>query len=122
MSIHKYVFGKRGEDQRLWVEDGKVFVYDWSGDSPTTTDDGPLEVKPGTVCTLQLWSNSVDVSVPVYSHRRDEDDLYCTMSLRCFETLTTLVSNLKLGRGDKYATIALQVFKAEALALSLNKE
>ena len=117
--IQKFIFGKRGEDQRLWAEDGKVFVFDWSGDSPITTDDGPLEVKPGAVCTLSLWLSHVEVRVPVYSHRSDDDGLWCSMSLTCFETLAKLVKDIKLERGSKYSATASEILRAESIGLVL---
>jgi hypothetical protein len=117
--IQVFKFGKRGEDQRLWVEDGKVFVFDWSGDNPKTTDDGPLEVKPGAVCTLSIWTSHVEVRVPVYSHRRDESDLWCSMSLKCFEQMSKLLPGITLNRGSKYAALGSEILRAESLALAM---
>jgi hypothetical protein len=116
--VQIFKFGKRGEDQRLWVENGRVFVFDWSGDSPTTCEDGPLEVMPGAKCTLSIWANSVNVRVPVYSGRLAEP-VSCTMSLTCFATLIKFVKDVTLSRDTKYTGLASEILRAESIGLVL---
>lgn len=116
--IMTYRFGAEGQDQRLCHREDGVYVFDWSGDSPETTDDGPLRVIEGAVCTLSVFGGSLEVSVPVWSIRCDEK-LRCSMSLACFQQLTHLVKGLTLSRNKQYLRLASVILKAEALAIEL---
>lgn len=58
MTTHHFIrhLGVRGrEDQRLARDDeGGFYLFDWSGDSPTTTDDGPLRIELDKPLTVRL--------------------------------------------------------------------
>lgn len=122
MSKHAtvYIFGKEDEEQRLEHREDGVYVFDWSGDTPETTDDGPLRAVAGTKCFLYTTPhNDVSVVVPVWSVR-DGEMCTITMGLRCFQQLVQLVPGMTLSRTITYRSMASDIFKAEALALSLN--
>lgn len=116
-----YQFGKEGKDQRLCHRSDGVYVFDWSGESPETTDDGPLLVLPNSTCCLHIFGGSLEVSVPVQS-KRDGEMYRCSMSLRCFEKLTTLVPGLTLSRSKEYSALAQIILKAEAKAFQLESK
>lgn len=116
--IMTYRFGGEGQDQRLCHREDGVYVFDWSGDSPETTDDGPLLVPPNSTCELHVFGGSLQVRVPVHRLRTDEL-LHCSMGLECFETLTKLLPGIKLARTTQYRRLARVILKAEALAIEL---
>lgn len=118
MTPQIYQFGKEGQDQRLYHDDTGVYVFDWSGDKPTTTDDGPLRVDSGSVCTLSVWSGGIEVVVPVVSVRRGEL-ARCSMSIGCFDQLRRLVKGLTLKSGERYSVLAAKVLKAEVIRMEL---
>jgi hypothetical protein len=115
-----YIFGKEDEEQRLEHRDDGVYVFDWSGDTPESCDDGPLRAVAGSKCFLYITPhNDVGVVVPVWSVR-DDEMCTITMGLRCFQQLVQLVPGMTVSRSESYRVMASDVFKAEALSLSLN--
>lgn len=116
--IMTYRFGGEGQDQRLDHREDGVYVFDWSGDSPETCEDGPLRAMPHTEAELSMFHDSLEVSVEVWSVRA-ERHYRCSMSLRCFQQLAQLVPGLTLTRDARYRKVAAEILKAEALAIEL---
>ena len=112
-----YQFGKEGEDQRLEHRGDKVYVFDWSGDSPETTDDGPLYVDDTLPANLTFYNGVVRVSVYVVAERGNQTYVV-DMSLRCFEQLCMLKPAMRLERDSTYRKIALQILGAERLVVN----
>lgn len=115
-----YQFGKEGEDQRLEHRGDKVYVFDWSGDTPETTDDGPLYVDTAYPAVLHFYSGVVRVTVSVISER-DACGYSVDMSMRCFKQLCQLKKGMRIERAWLYADLAREVLDAEAFALSLER-
>lgn len=116
--IMTYQFGKPGQDQRLDHREDGVYVFDWSGDSPETCEDGPLRAIENTAAELSMFHDTLEVSVAVWSVRQ-ERQYRCSMSLRCFQQLAQLVPGLTLTRDHRYRKVSAEILKAEALAIEL---
>lgn len=112
-----YQFGKEGDDQRLEHRGDKVYVFDWSGDIPETTDDGPLYVDVTLPANLTFYNGVVRVSVYVVAER-DSRDYVVDMSLRCFEQLCMLKPAMRVERDSTYRKIALQILGAEKIVVN----
>jgi hypothetical protein len=64
-----------GAGHRIWRIDGVVWIADESGESPHSTDDGPIAydpTRPTTVRALRRFSDDVIAMLPVYVWRMRE--------------------------------------------------
>lgn len=78
---------------RVWrYADGRVSIYDYSGNRPENTEDGPLIIEPGTVCEAYKWQGHILVRVPVTSSSGSS----CHVDIPVFDLLMKLVPGLKV--------------------------
>lgn len=91
MSPTIYTFGKPREDQRIFVGvDDKVYLFDWSGSSPLSTDDGPLRVDDGAEAMAILDTKGQPLFRIQVEVERTESKGYVWAGTDCVEKLVTL--------------------------------
>ena len=63
----QYMPKRRGWGHKVYRDlvSGKVSIADWSGGTPSTTEDGPLWVPFGAICEAQCANNRLHYHVPL---------------------------------------------------------
>ncbi len=68
----------RQDGHKVFRTQWGISLCDFSGPTPDDTDDGPLIVEPFTRCTVGLYNNKLEYTVPVTCTRSKSNGVVCT--------------------------------------------
>lgn len=108
-------------------EDGKVYLADGSGSTPSDTDDGPLRVSnhhtgPGSenLIVIGLQGNRLNAVIPVYCERDQRDAVVHTTYATAKAVMKHIPDGIGIGYSDAVFKLLQQVEDLKSLARVLS--